>query len=200
MDEDNNNPIIKNTGDINIDTRTYFQKETQNITQNGDYIYEQNEDGAWHLESKPQDSTEPTDVQINIPPTINFPINLTKIEIHFPGSSMVINISSLNRILCRNNNTVITIPNGYVAIAGRNDNVINAYEFLVQQQETLTIHENYVYCLINKNSSTLDIVSFTDNNKREWVSCWDTDIANGYDRVIMWKYMYDISDWFTNVN
>lgn len=65
MDEDNN-PIIKNTGDINIDTTTYFQQETQNITQNGDYIYEQNENGAWHLELKPQDSTEPTDVNINI--------------------------------------------------------------------------------------------------------------------------------------
>lgn len=65
MDEDNN-PIIKNTGDINIDTTTYFQEQTQNITQNGDYIYEQNENGAWHLELKPQDSTEPTDVNINI--------------------------------------------------------------------------------------------------------------------------------------
>lgn len=65
MDEDDNQ-IIKNTGDINIDTTTYFQEQTQNITQNGDYIYEQNENGAWHLELKPQDSTEPTDVNINI--------------------------------------------------------------------------------------------------------------------------------------
>lgn len=74
MDEDNN-PIIKNTGDINIDATTYFQQETQNITQNGNYIYEQNENGAWHLELKPQDSTEPTDVKINIsPPTIITPI------------------------------------------------------------------------------------------------------------------------------
>lgn len=75
MDEDNNNnSIIKNTGDINIDTTTYFQQETQNITQNGEYIYEQNENGAWHLELKSQDSTEPTDVNINIsipPPTSN---------------------------------------------------------------------------------------------------------------------------------
>lgn len=67
MDE-NDNPIIKNTGDINIDTTTYFQEQTQNITQNGEYIYEQNENGAWHLELKPQDSIEPTDININIPP------------------------------------------------------------------------------------------------------------------------------------
>jgi hypothetical protein len=71
MDEDNN-PIIKNTGDINIDTTTYFQEQTQNITQNGDYIYEQNENGAWHLELKPQDSTEPTDVNINVSSTVEF--------------------------------------------------------------------------------------------------------------------------------
>lgn len=76
MDEDDN-PIIKNTGDINIDTTTYFQQETQNITQNGDYIYEQNENGAWHLELKSQDSTEPTDVNINIPITNNTITNLT---------------------------------------------------------------------------------------------------------------------------
>lgn len=78
MDEDNNNnSIIKNTGDINIDTTTYFQEQTQNITQNGDYIYEQNENGAWHLELKSQDSTEPTDVNINIPITNNTITNLT---------------------------------------------------------------------------------------------------------------------------
>lgn len=86
MDEDNN-PIIKNTGDINIDTTTYFQQETQNITQNGDYIYEQNENGAWHLELKPQDSTEPTDVNINITPPSIYPIVIDKIGY---GSNYVI--------------------------------------------------------------------------------------------------------------
>jgi hypothetical protein len=84
MDEDNN-PIIKNTGDINIDTRTYFQKETQNITQNGDYIYEQNENGAWHLESKPQDSTEPTDVKIEINKIVYY--DPTKFIIRLNGTS-----------------------------------------------------------------------------------------------------------------
>lgn len=92
MDEDNN-PIIKNTGDINIDTTTYFQQETQNITQNGDYIYEQNENGAWHLELKPQDSTEPTDVNINISSTPIYPTITSPIENNgyykFDGNTLV---------------------------------------------------------------------------------------------------------------
>lgn len=87
MDEDNN-PIIKNTGDINIDTTTYFQQETQNITQNGDYIYEQNENGAWHLELKPQDSTEPTDVNINI--NTNSKINFKGVSLSSSTSSPVL--------------------------------------------------------------------------------------------------------------
>jgi hypothetical protein len=92
MDEDNN-PIIKNTGDINIDTTTYFQQETQNITQNGDYIYEQNENGAWHLELKPIDSTEQTDVNINISSTPIYPTITSPIESNgyykFDGNTLI---------------------------------------------------------------------------------------------------------------
>lgn len=168
MDEDNN-PIIKNTGDINIDTTTYFQEQTQNITQNGEYIYEQNENGAWHLELKPQDSTEPTDVNINITPPSIYPIVINKIGWsnyvmasnernsywEFHGTSTT--ITGVN-----NNNEVLIISRFYVNYGVNYSiryywNVTNSASIYIPKNSWVFNHEE-----VNSSSS---YISFFSNNQ-----------------------------------
>lgn len=56
------------------------------------------------------------------------------------------------------------------------------------------------YCLINKNSNGNDIISLTDEANREWASAWDGLETNSSDCIIVYKYMYDINDWYLNLN
>lgn len=209
MDEDNNNPIIKNTGDINIDTRTYFQKETQNITQNGDYIYEQNENGAWHLESKPQDSTEPTDVKINISiPTLE----ISKyFKLYNEVNGEVTNYYELNYV---QNPTTYTLNDGYsyLIIVSRNDFTKNgkAFYFLVKYStrssvsNAITFNDNHWVCIIapntiTQNSDYIRVLLYKNNNTNQpneiVLNIRDID-EGGYDN---WTYCF-ISDDIRTIN
>ena len=184
MDEDGN-PIIKNTGDINIDTTTYFQDGTQNINNNGKYIYEQNENGAWHLELKPQGSTEPTDVNIDIPPpTITNPITSNGYY-KFDGNNNLINGTSSDynlNINVQNNKFYITS----IIVGTNNENIASSntnwtyYTNYSNQTfstgtEVITIYKNttdnnYVIKLYhNINNNSISIFGKT------WVFTKDTD-------------------------
>lgn len=175
MDEDGN-PIIKNTGDINIDTTTYFQDNTQDINDNGEYIYEQNENGAWHLVLKPQSSTEPTDVNIDIPPpTITSPIENNGYY-KFNGNTLINGTSSdynLN-VNVSNIRKIDTIKIGLTTITDSSENwhwFPNAQPYNVSGgQEVLIICKNGDWWNItfhyNLNSNKYSTITIIDNS---WV-------------------------------
>lgn len=195
MDEDNN-PIIKNTGDINIDTTTYFQQETQNITQNGDYIYEQNENGAWHLELKPQDSTEPTDVNINISSTPIYPTITSPIENNgyykFNGNTLItgtdqdynINVEVNNRVIINkittgvNNNDISSTNNGWTYY--RNSTEYNIYtgyiNFVIYKNNT---NNTYEFIFVNQAYASFPI--YVNGNS------WVYNKSGNSDIIKFWK-------------
>lgn len=162
MDEDNN-PIIKNTGDINIDTTTYFLKDTQNITQNGDYIYEQNENGAWYLQLKPQDSTEETDVNINIPPpTITSQIqNNGYYKFNDNWNGLISGTNQDYNINVEVNNRVII--NKITTFTDDISSTNNGWTYISNSREQL-INTGYIYFVINKNNEN-NTYAFTFVNR-----------------------------------
>lgn len=138
---------------------------------------------------------------VNIPPTITFPIQLTKISINVNGNKTYHQISNLTRILLQQD-AIITIPTGYVLIwTGPIDVNSPVSGFWIESDSTeKPLYRGDSYCLINKNSNGNDIISLTDETNREWVSAWDGLEANSSDCMIAYKYMYDINDWFLNLN
>lgn len=166
MDEDGN-PIIKNTGDINIDTTTYFQDNTQDINDNGEYIYEQNENGAWHLVLKPQGSTEPTDVNIDIPPpTITTPIENNGYY-KFNGNNLINGTSSDYNLNVQVNSQII-ISQIYVNSLNITGGSNPPYWTFYNSQTTINIDNTNKDCLIiTKNYYNYFIQTYYDINSEQ---------------------------------
>lgn len=132
---------------------------------------------------------------------MELPIKITKISININGNKTYYEISNLNRVLL-NQDTTVTIPTGYVLIwTGPIDVNSEVTGFWVEKDSTQKLlYRGDSYCLINENNNGNNIISFTDNNNREWFSAWDGLIPNASANIIVYKYMYDINDWFLNIN
>lgn len=217
MDEDGN-PIIKNTGDINIDTTTYFQDNTQDINDNGEYIYEQNENGAWHLVLKPQGSTEPTDVNIDIPPpTITTPIenngyykfngnnlingtssdyNLnvqvnSKINIKYYNNSTNSSPILLRNMIYNNTTTSVSIGNNRILIYINKTAVGWSIKSLVNKSgynTSYSILGNSYYSILNILNDDEKVVYLFDENQNKICILYDGNATDGYESYMI---LYD---------